>query len=64
VFFLKVGLVAVGISGILWQCWILGSIVFYNSYLPEIAYPEQHDRVSAKGFMYGYFGSLILLVLV
>ena len=39
-----------------------GSIVFYNSYLPEVAYPEQHDRVSAKGFMYGYFGSLILLV--
>jgi UMF1 family MFS transporter len=39
-----------------------GSIVFYNSYLPEIAHPEQHDRVSAKGFMYGYFGSLILLV--
>ena len=37
------------------------SIVFYNSYLPEIAFPEQHDRVSAKGFMYGYFGSVILL---
>ena len=39
-----------------------GSIVFYNAYLPEVAHPEQHDRVSAKGFMYGYFGSLILLV--
>jgi UMF1 family MFS transporter len=38
-----------------------GSIVFYNSYLPEIAFPEQHDRVSAKGFMFGYTGSLILL---
>ena len=38
-----------------------GSIVFYNSYLPEVAFPEQHDRVSAKGFMYGYFGSVILL---
>ncbi len=38
-----------------------GSVVFYNSYLPEIAFPEQHDRVSAKGFMYGYFGSVILL---
>jgi UMF1 family MFS transporter len=38
-----------------------GSIVFYNSYLPEIAFPEQHDRVSAKGFMYGYFGSVLLL---
>src|SRR3970282_2545729 len=39
-----------------------GSIVFYNSYLPEIAFPEQHDRVSAKGFMFGYTGSLILLI--
>ena len=38
-----------------------GSIVFYNSYLPEIAHPEQQDRVSAKGFMYGYLGSIILL---
>lgn len=38
-----------------------GSIVFYNSYLPEIAPPEQHDRVSAKGFMFGYSGSVLLL---
>ncbi len=38
-----------------------GSIVFYNSYLPEIALPEQQDRVSAKGFMYGYSGSILLL---
>jgi UMF1 family MFS transporter len=38
-----------------------GSVVFYNSYLPEIAFPEQHDRVSAKGFMYGYSGSVFLL---
>ncbi|WP_413998237.1 MFS transporter [Flavobacterium sp. W1B] len=38
-----------------------GSIVFYNSYLPEVAHPEQFDRVSAKGFMYGYLGSVILL---
>jgi UMF1 family MFS transporter len=37
----------------------LGSIVFYNSYLPEIAFPEQQDRVSAKGFM--FIGSFILL---
>ena len=38
-----------------------GSIVFYNSYLPEIAPPEMHDSVSAKGFMYGYSGSVLLL---
>ena len=40
-----------------------GSIVFYNAYLPEIAYPEQQDNASAKGFMLGYFGSILLLVL-
>jgi UMF1 family MFS transporter len=38
-----------------------GSIVFYNSYLPEIAFPEQHDKVSARGFMFGYTGSVLLL---
>lgn len=38
-----------------------GSFVFYNSYLPEIAHPEQQDRVSAKGFMFGYTGSVLLL---
>ena len=37
------------------------SIVFYNAYLPEVAHPEQQDRVSAKGFMLGYFGSVLLL---
>lgn len=39
-----------------------GSLVFYNAYLPEVAHPEQQDAVSAKGFMYGYAGSVILLV--
>ncbi|PTB92542.1 MFS transporter [Marinobacter sp. B9-2] len=39
-----------------------GSLVFYNSYLPDIAYPEQQDRVSAKGFSMGYLGSVILLI--
>lgn len=40
-----------------------GSLVFYNSYLPEVASPDKQDEVSAKGFMYGYFGSVLLLVL-
>lgn len=39
-----------------------GSIVFYNSYLPEIAAPEDRDRVSAKGFAMGYMGSMILQI--
>lgn len=38
------------------------SIVFYNAYLPEVAHPEQQDRASAKGFIYGYIGSVILLI--
>jgi UMF1 family MFS transporter len=39
-----------------------GSIVFYNSYLPEIAKEEEFDLLSAKGFALGYIGSVILLV--
>ena len=40
-----------------------GSLVFYNSFLPEIAEPKDHDRISARGFSMGYFGSMVLLVL-
>jgi len=40
-----------------------GSLVYYNSFLPEIAAPEDRDRVSAKGFAYGYIGSVILQVI-
>lgn len=40
-----------------------GSLVFYNSYLPDIAFPEQQDRISARGFSLGYVGSVILLVI-
>ncbi|MFD1015320.1 MFS transporter [Winogradskyella rapida] len=40
-----------------------GSLVFYNSYLPDIAFPEQQDRISAKGFSLGYLGSVLLLIL-
>lgn len=39
-----------------------GSLVFYNSYLPDIAYPEQQDKISAKGFSLGYIGSVFLLI--
>jgi UMF1 family MFS transporter len=39
-----------------------GSLVFYNSYLPDIAFPEQQDAVSAKGFSMGYVGSVLLLI--
>ena len=40
-----------------------GSMVFYNSYLPEIVSEDKMDKVSAQGFMVGYVGSVILLVI-
>lgn len=38
----------------------VGGVMFNNSYLPEIASADQQDSVSAKGFSYGYIGSVIL----
>ncbi|MEN9612490.1 MAG: hypothetical protein RLZZ628_3304 [Bacteroidota bacterium] len=40
-----------------------GSLVFYNSYLPVIATEDMYDKVSAKGFSYGYMGSTFLLII-
>jgi UMF1 family MFS transporter len=37
-----------------------GGLVFYNSYLPEIAAPEDRDKISARGYAMGYTGSVIL----
>ncbi len=39
-----------------------GGLVFYNAYLPEIVTEDLYDRVSAKGFAYGYIGSVLLLI--
>lgn len=36
----------------------IGSLVFYNSYLPEIATLEERDQVSARGFSMGYLGGV------
>ena len=38
------------------------SLVFYNSYLPDVAFPDQQDRASAKGYTLGYVGSVLLLL--
>lgn len=54
----------VGITCMILACicfW--SSYVFSNSFLPEIAAPEDRDRVSAKGFTYGYIGSVILQII-
>ncbi|MBU0486442.1 MAG: MFS transporter [Bacteroidetes bacterium] len=40
-----------------------GGLVFYNSFLPVIAAPEQQDSVSARGYSMGYLGGVILLVM-
>ncbi|MGB1131591.1 MAG: MFS transporter [Flavobacteriaceae bacterium] len=39
------------------------SLVFYNSYLPDIVNPEDQDKASALGYSYGYVGSVLLLLL-
>ncbi|MFN3530439.1 MAG: MFS transporter [Bacteroidia bacterium] len=39
-----------------------GSIIFYNSFLPEIATEDRFDEISARGFAYGYAGSVLLLI--
>lgn len=40
-----------------------GSLVFYNSYLPDIAFEEQQDKISARGYSMGYIGSVLLLII-
>ncbi len=62
-FFFEKGNYYIGTFGFLFSIigWG-GSMVFYNSFLPEIASPDKFDRLSAKGFTLGYIGSVILLV--
>ncbi len=62
-FFFQKGYLSLGILCMVLACigyW--SSLVFYNSFLPEIAAPADRDRVSAKGFVMGYIGSVILQV--
>jgi MFS transporter, UMF1 family len=63
-FFFEKGYLMLGIVCMVLACigfW--SSLVFYNSFLPEIAAPEDRDRISAKGFAMGYTGSVILQVI-
>jgi UMF1 family MFS transporter len=40
-----------------------GGLVFYNSFLPEIADEEHHGRVSGWGYAVGYGGSILSLLM-
>jgi len=40
-----------------------GSLVFYNTYLPEIVSEDLIDKISARGFSLGYIGSVLLLII-
>lgn len=40
-----------------------GSLVFYNSFLPDIATRDKQDALSARGYVYGYIGSVVLVIL-
>ena len=40
-----------------------GGLVFYNSFLPQIAPPDHHGRVSGWGFGVGYAGSILSLLI-
>ncbi|MFA4868503.1 MAG: MFS transporter [Pedobacter sp.] len=53
---LEFGIICFGLAAM----GYVGGVMFNNSYLPEIASPEHQDRVSAKGFAYGYVGSVLL----
>jgi MFS transporter, UMF1 family len=63
-FFFKLETLELGIiCFILAAMGYIGGMMFNNSYLPEIASVDQQDRVSAKGYSYGYVGSVILQII-
>lgn len=63
-FFFERDTLGLGMASLVIACigyW--ASLVFYNSYLPEIAAPEDRDRISARGFAMGYCGSVLLQII-
>lgn len=62
-FFFQRDTLTIGLVSLVVACvgfW--GSLVYYNSFLPEIAAPQDRDRISAKGYAYGYVGSVLLQI--
>lgn len=39
------------------------AMVFYNAYLPDIAHPDERDKVSSQGWAMGYLGGGLLLLI-
>lgn len=63
-FFIDMSTLWIGLTGfILATIGFAGGFVFYNSFLPIIVTEDRYDDVSAKGFSYGFIGSVILLVI-
>ena len=48
---------------ILGMIGFIGSIVFYNAFLPEITTEDKFDEMSARGYSMGYIGSVVLLII-
>ena len=44
--------------------WIFRKLGFYDSYLPLIVTEDRYNKVSAKGYTYGYIGSVLLLIAI
>lgn len=60
-FFFVPGRLELGVGFTILACYgYWASNVFYNSYLPDIAAPADRDRISARGFSFGYIGSVLL----
>jgi UMF1 family MFS transporter len=63
-FFFDENNVLLGLFLLLLACvGFYGSQVFYNSYLPEITTEKEMDRVSARGYTFGYIGSVIMQII-
>jgi UMF1 family MFS transporter len=63
IFFTGMSTLWVGVTGfILATIGFAGGMVFYNAFLPIIATEDRYDALSAKGYSYGFIGSVILLV--
>ncbi len=63
-FFFSMENLWVGLGLVMLACiGFSGSLIFYDAFLPEIAEPKDHDRISARGYVMGYIGSVLLLII-